>query len=116
MDRKTRQSLLDSEIGAARKDHGGKLRVALAYPNTYRVAMSNLGFQAVYTYLNSFDDVVCERFFLPEESARLNDPTLDREPSRTLESDTPVAEFDIVAFSVPFENDFPNIVKMLHGA
>src|SRR5688500_12275419 len=104
MDRKTRQKLLDDEIGTIRKDHGGKLRVALAYPNTYRVAMSNLGFHAVYTYLNNFDDIVCERFFLPEEAARLNEPTLSTEPLSTLESGTPVQDFDLVAFSVPFEN------------
>lgn len=113
MDRKERQQLLDAEIGMIRKDPGGKLRVALAYPNTYRVGMSNLGLQAVYTYFNAFEDVVCERFFLPEEAARLNDPRLPSEPLTTLETGTPVADQDLVAFSVPFENDFPNLVRML---
>jgi radical SAM superfamily enzyme YgiQ (UPF0313 family) len=116
VDRKTRLKLLADEIGAYRKDHGGKLRVALAYPNTYRVAMSNLGFHAVYTYLNGFDDIVCERFFLPEEAARLGEPEMQREPLRSFESDTPVADFDLVAFSVPFENDFPNLVRLLRLA
>ena len=48
-----------------RKPHGGRLRVALAFPNTYCVGMSNLGFQTVYRLFNELDDVVCERVFLP---------------------------------------------------
>ena len=56
---------LGREVGYTLKDHGGRLRVALAFPNTYFVGMSNLGLQTVYRLLNERDDVVCERVFLP---------------------------------------------------
>ena len=58
-------STLSREIGYTKKPHGGRLRVALAFPNTYWVGMSNLGFQTIYRLLNAEDDIVCERFFLP---------------------------------------------------
>ena len=57
--------LLAREVGYVAKPHAGRLRVALAFPNTYFVGMSNLGFQSVYRLFNSLDDVVCERVFLP---------------------------------------------------
>src|SRR4030042_26569 len=55
------------EKGTIRKDWGGRISVAIVYPNHYRVGMSNLGFQVVYDLLNGRDDVVAERVFLPEE-------------------------------------------------
>ena len=57
--------VLSREVGFTRKPHGGKLRVALAFPNTYFVGMSNLGFQTVYRLFNELEDVVCERVCLP---------------------------------------------------
>ena len=62
------RDLLSKEVGYVRKPHGGKLRVALAFPNTYFVGMSNLGFQTVYTLFNAEDDIVCERVFLPPKT------------------------------------------------
>src|SRR5881397_494339 len=56
---------LSKETGYVRKPHGDRLRVALAFPNTYWVGMSNLGFQTVYRLFNAQDDIVCERIFLP---------------------------------------------------
>ena len=58
-------SVLSKEIGYIRKPHGDRLRVALAFPNTYWVGMSNLGFQTVYRLFNDQDHIVCERVFLP---------------------------------------------------
>ena len=55
------QQLLAGEEGAIRKDWGGRTSVALVYPNTYAVGMSNLGFQAIYSHLNAIPEVVCER-------------------------------------------------------
>jgi radical SAM superfamily enzyme YgiQ (UPF0313 family) len=80
------------------------------YPNRYHVGMSNLGFQTVYRLLNSFDQVVCERAFLPENSAS--------EPTRptTVESDRPITDADIIAFSVSFENDYPHLLDILDRA
>ena len=94
-------SILSKETGYTKKPHGDRLRVALAFPNTYWVGMSNLGFQTIYRLFNAHDDIVCERFFLPpkQELAQL---LRARAPLLTLESQTPVQDFDIVAFSVSF--------------
>jgi radical SAM superfamily enzyme YgiQ (UPF0313 family) len=105
-------ALLGKEDGTVFKEPGGRVSVCLVYPNTYHVGMSNLGFQGVYTLLNARDDVLCERVFLP-------DPEDMEEYERTgsevfsLESKRPLGRFDIVAFSVSFENDYPNILKIL---
>jgi radical SAM superfamily enzyme YgiQ (UPF0313 family) len=98
-----------------RKPHGGRLRVALAFPNTYYVGMSSLGFQTVYRLFNDLEDVVCERVFLPpkqELQAQLQSGT----PLVTLESQTVVSEFDVLAFSVSFEWDYTNVVTLLRLA
>ncbi len=55
-----------TETGSIRKPSGSTARVALVYPNTYRVGMANLGFQVVYRYLNSRTDFSAERFFVPD--------------------------------------------------
>ena len=115
-DARTRaRDLLSREVGYVRKPHGGRLRVALAFPNTYFVGMSNLGLQTVYRLFNADERVVCERVFLPakQEIASL---AARREPLVTIESQTPVRDFDVLAFSVSFEWDFTNIVTMLRLA
>ena len=73
-----------------RKPHGDRLRVALAFPNTYFVGMSNLGFQTVYKLFNAEADIVCERVFLPPKS-ELAEQLASGTPLVTLESQTPVA-------------------------
>jgi len=108
-------AFLSAEQGTAFKDPGGRISICLIYPNTYRVGMANLGFQGVYGLLNSRDDVVCERAFLPDEE----DLVLHKKtgtPLFSLESKRPVSTFDIAAFSVPFENDYPNILRILDAA
>src|SRR5262245_59108620 len=107
--------ILSKETGYVRKPHGDRLRVALAFPNTYWVGMSNLGFQTIYRLLNAEPDIVCERFFLPpkQELAAL---LASRAPLLTLESQTPVADFDVVAFSVSFEWDYVNVLTLLRLA
>jgi radical SAM superfamily enzyme YgiQ (UPF0313 family) len=115
IDRGRPHDVLSREIGFIRKPHGGRLRVALAFPNTYFVGMSNLGFQTVYRLFNELEHVVCERVFLPgrqELAAQL----ASGKPLRTLESDTPVRDFDVLAFSVSFEWDYTNVVSMLRLA
>jgi radical SAM superfamily enzyme YgiQ (UPF0313 family) len=94
---------------------GNALNIALAYPNTYYIGMSNLGFQSVYQLFNSYNNIACERVFVP-------DPDIEKEFERTrtpllsLESETPVADFDILAISVSFETDYLNIPKLLRLA
>src|SRR5689334_1130749 len=106
---------LAKEVGYITKPHGSRLRVALAFPNTYWVGMSNLGYQTVYRLFNADPDIVCERFFLPpkQELAAL---AAARAPLVTLESQTPVSDFDIVAFSVSFEWDYVNVLTLLRLA
>ncbi len=106
---------LEREVGYVRKPHGGRLRVALAFPNTYFVGMSNLGLQTVYRLLNADDRVVCERVFLPGKQD-LGDDRGRHDPFVTIESQTPVGDFDIFAFSVSFEWDYTNVLTMLRLA
>ena len=74
--REEARSLLSREVGYVTKSHGGRLRVALAFPNTYFVGMSNLGFQTVYRLFNAHPEIVCERVFLPVRSDRAPQPSL----------------------------------------
>ncbi|HET9369671.1 MAG TPA: radical SAM protein, partial [Vicinamibacterales bacterium] len=111
----SREAMLAREVGVIRKSHGGRLRVALAFPNTYFVGMSNLGLQTVYQLFNDDARVVCERVFLPAKQD-LAERLARREPLITLESQTPVRQFDIFAFSVSFEWDYTNVLTMLRLA
>src|SRR5947207_12500378 len=106
---------LSKEVGYTKKPHGSRLRIALAFPNTYWVGMSNLGFQTVYRLFNAEDDIVCERVFLPPKQ-ELAEIAAARIPIVTLESQTPVAEFDVIAFSVSFEWDYVNVLTLLRLA
>ena len=106
---------LAKEVGYVKKPHGARLRVALAFPNTYWVGMSNLGFQTMYRLFNADDDVVCERFFLPPKQ-ELADLIASRTPLLALESQTPVGDFDVIAFSVSFEWDYVNVLTLLRLA
>ncbi len=105
--------LLSRERGTVYKEPGGKINIALIYPNTYYVGMSNLGFQGIYGLLNRMDDVVCERSFLPDDNDLEEYIRTDTELF-ALESKRSLSRFDIVAFSVSFENDYPNIVTILN--
>lgn len=89
--------------------------MALVYPNIYYVGMSNLGFQTIYAYLNARDDVCCERAFLPDrELFPLYRKT--GTPICSIESQTPLREFAMVAFSVSFENDYVNLLQILESS
>ncbi|MGB8658362.1 MAG: radical SAM protein [Candidatus Zixiibacteriota bacterium] len=99
-----RKSLLGAEKGRITKGSGA-VRVALGFPNTYEVGISNLGFQTVYRLLNQTDHVVCERFF------QFYSPTPGG--TKTLESDRNIRDFDLIAFSIPFELDYPNVLELL---
>lgn len=102
------RKILAGEQGTVLKNWGGKLAVCLVYPNHYATAMSNLGFQAVYSLCNGFPDVVCERAFLPD-AAEMKEYEKTGSPLLSLESQRPVSDFDVVAFSVSFENDYLNL-------
>ncbi|MCG6533710.1 MAG: radical SAM protein [Syntrophales bacterium LBB04] len=113
--KKKYDAVLADEEGYQKKIWGELLKVCLAYPNYYRTGMLNLGFQTVYSLINSQTSFLCERVFVP-------DPEDEKEfvssstPLFSLESQRALTEFDIIAFSIPFENDYPGILKMLSMA
>jgi radical SAM superfamily enzyme YgiQ (UPF0313 family) len=100
-----RKNILDQEIGTVVKKWHQKLSVVLVFPNTYAVGMSNLGYQTIYRQLNELDHVVCERAFI-------NKRTQTHE-CISIESGRPLADFNIIAFSLFIENDFVNILHAL---
>ncbi|HEX8852365.1 MAG TPA: radical SAM protein, partial [Pyrinomonadaceae bacterium] len=95
-----------------RLKRGAQLRVALCYPNVYAVGMANLGFQSVYEIFNNLPEVSCERVFLPDE-AELREYEKTGARLLSLESQTPVSDFDLVAFSISFETDYYNMARVL---
>lgn len=81
--------------------------VVLLYPNRYAVGMSNLGFHTVYRLFNQMPEWLCERAFLPERP---------QDPLRSFESGRPLQDFDLLAFSISFENDYLHVPVMLRMA
>src|SRR5882724_12861146 len=116
---------------------GAQLRIALCYPNVYSIGMANLGFQAMYEIFNNIPEVSCERAFLPDNvssarsskgsgydqallNGRASDPIDEmqeyertRTPLLSLESQTKLRDFDVIAFSISFETDYVNLARML---
>lgn len=90
---------MSDESGVIRKDLGGRLSVALVYPNTYFVGMSNLGLHTMYRVLNERPSIVCERFFTDH--------------NRSVESSRYLSEFHVIAFSVSYELDWIDMVRIL---
>jgi radical SAM superfamily enzyme YgiQ (UPF0313 family) len=101
---KTREKLLSKEKGKVYKK-SFKHRFALGFPNTYELGMSNLGFQTIYRLFNQWEEIYCERFFW-----------FDYDPQRgvrTLESNLPLKNYSVIAFSVAFELDYLNVLELL---
>jgi radical SAM superfamily enzyme YgiQ (UPF0313 family) len=93
------------EINAVKKDLSQmKLKIAFCYPNNYRAGMASLGLQLIYRLWNSYDEVGCERTFLPIKKTV--------EPY-TLESDRPLREMDVIAFTLQYEDDYTNVLDIL---
>jgi radical SAM superfamily enzyme YgiQ (UPF0313 family) len=100
-----RQELARLERFTEEPNRFGAYRIALGFPNSYEIGMSNLGFQWVYRLFNRIPDLVCERFFHEEG-----------EPAVTFESGTPLSEFGLLAWSLSWEMDVVNIVRTLRVA
>jgi radical SAM superfamily enzyme YgiQ (UPF0313 family) len=110
------------ETGAVRKEWGGKIRVAFVYPNRYAAGMSNLGFLLMHAQINARPDALCERVFLGPlargrkiagTGTRKHSTIPDPVAGSTLESGRPLSDFDIVAFSLSYENDLLNLPGIL---
>jgi len=105
-------AILENETGYVKKFWGTCNTVCLAYPNYYRTGMANLGFQTVYKIFNEQSSFLCERVFLPA-SGNDAESVSGAAEMVSLESQKSIAEFDILAFSLSFENDYPHVLKML---
>ncbi len=93
----------------------GDIPLCLIYPNEYAVGMSNLGFQAAYKIFTQHASCRCERAFLPDpdEAAALGRAGA---PLASLETQRPLADFEILAFSISFETDYLHILDILAAA
>ncbi|WP_022664422.1 radical SAM protein [Desulfospira joergensenii] len=99
------------EHGAVVKHGKGLIRAALVYPNTYRAGMSSLGFQTVYRLANEIEFLACERVFLPDTWKSQGQGR--HSPVKSLETGLPLNQFDIILFSISFENDFFHLAQIL---
>ena len=106
---------LSRERGYVQKDWGGRIPIALVYPNSYYIGMSNLGLQTVYSLFNAYPDFVCERAFVdpPERGKRAPErpPTIV-----SMESQRPLADFAVIAFTLSYEYDYYHMVQALKSA
>ncbi len=96
------RDIVETEQGTILKN--AKIKVALIYPNTYPIASQNLGFQYVYSVINSFEEVVCERFVLDFYEDNLS-----------IESQRFLSEFDLIFVSINYEEDVLNLIKFLES-
>ena len=108
---KTKERLAH-ESGTVVINRAAAVRFALAFPNIYSVGMASLGYQLVYAMLNSLPNASCERVFVPDPDD-LKEHLRSHTELFTLESQHPLSEFDVVAFSVSFEMDYLNMLHIL---
>jgi radical SAM superfamily enzyme YgiQ (UPF0313 family) len=101
---------LEGEKGVILKDWGGKLPFAFVYPNSYHVGMSNLGLQAIYGWLNRREELVCERVFWDSENIAQGHLPV------SVESQRPLTDFAVLAFSLNYEIDYINIAPLLKAS
>jgi len=106
--RELRQERLADEKGTLFAQ--GELTVALVYPSPYHVGMSSLGFQTIYRELNALPSVAAERAFLPDDVAA---SVAAHEMLCTYESNRPVADFPLVAFSLAYELEIAGLAQCL---
>jgi len=102
---------LAAEEGYVTGRNGG-LRIALCYPNTHAIAMANLGFHTMYELFNSIPNVTCERVFLPDRED-LAEYERTGTPLMSIETQSRIKGFDVIAFSISFETDYLNMARML---
>ncbi len=103
---------LAAEQGAVVHAPGSRPGFALAFPNTYHVGMSNLGFHIIYREINASGLAACERVFLPGKK-ELAEHLRTNTPLMTIETQRPLYEFPLIGFAVSFEMDYFNLLAML---
>ncbi|MDD4091149.1 MAG: TIGR03960 family B12-binding radical SAM protein [Smithellaceae bacterium] len=102
---------IGAEVNAVRKENAG-VRFLLAFPDTYEVGMSHLGLQILYSVLNALPDVAAERCFAPwpDRERQLRERRLSL---TSLETQSPIADFDVIGFSLQYELSYTNMLTML---
>jgi radical SAM superfamily enzyme YgiQ (UPF0313 family) len=113
--RNRHRALLQAETHLHPHGRVGRLSVCLVSPSRYQTGMSSLGFQTVYSLLAGSADIRCERGFLPDREM-LEEYRRSGTPLLSLESSTPLSDFDVIAFSTSFEPDYLNIPLILNLA
>ncbi len=113
--RNRQRALLQAETHLHPHGRVGQISICLVSPSRYQTGMSNLGFQTVYSLLADSTDIRCERGFLPDRDD-LEEYRRSGTPLLSLESSTPLADFDVIAFSTSFEPDYLNIPLILNLA
>ena len=103
---------LQREKGYTVKDWGGRIPVAIVYPNSYYIGMSNLALQTVYSLFNAYPEFVCERAFCDPPARDDQRPS----PVVSMESQRPLGDFAVVAFTLSYEFDYFNMLQALRSA
>lgn len=101
-----------NELNSIHKDHAGRVRIALGFPDLYDIGMSHVGSHIIYHIVNGLDYAVAERVFAPgfEAEERLRKIGL---PLFSLESRTPLKDFDLLGFTLSYELGYTNILNMI---
>ena len=110
------RALREAEVFLEDVPRAGSFRVALVYPNLYFVGMSNLGFQGVYRLLNRDARRGLRAGLPPRRRGQGRARAHAAAPSSSFETGTPLRDFDAIAFSVSFENDYLHVLQMLRLA
>ena len=100
---------LTRERGYIIKDWGNRIPIAMVYPNSYYIGMSNLAMQTVYSLFNAYADIVCERAFVDPPGKDVRHP----EAVVSMESQRQLSDFAVVAFTLSYEFDYFNMVQAL---
>ena len=106
------QRYIGNERNVVKKNHSAKLKICFSYPDIYEIGMSNLGLRIIYGLLNEYPDVVCERVFMPANDLA----SFLKEKNKklfSLESKSPLDEFEILGFHLGCELNFTNFLNML---
>lgn len=110
--KKLLQKQLEKETCYTIRNPGGRTTIALVSPNNYTTCMGNLAVHTIYKMMNDRPDIVCERAFLPSRREAL-EYQRTKTPLMSLESQRPLNDFDVIAFTISFENDYLNIIPLL---
>ena len=106
------QQILAAERGAMVYAPGSRTGFALAYPNTYHVGMSNLGYHIIYQQINSRGDTACERVFLPDKKT-MQEYLHTNTPLLTLETQRPLSDFPLIGIALTYEMDYFHLLDLL---